>query len=171
VSHANEKKVNVSDPLATYLHDHLAGSHFAVKLLDSLHDQYRDEELGKFAAALCADVKQDQDDLQEIVDQVGRAHLDLTEASGWFVEKASQLKLQRDNSGVGLGTFEALETLGLGIRGKWALWQALPVIREFDARIPDRDFEKLAARADEQYARVERQRIQLIRSSFQPKST
>ena len=26
----------MSDPLATYLHDHLAGSHFAVKLLDSL---------------------------------------------------------------------------------------------------------------------------------------
>jgi hypothetical protein len=171
VSLASEEKFNMSDPLATYLHDHLAGSHFAIKLLDSLHDQYRDEELGKFAVALCAEVKLDQDGLQEIIDRVGRAHLDLTEAAGWFVERASELKLQRDNSGVGLGTFEALETLGLGIRGKWALWRALPLIREVDGRIPDRDFEKLAARADDQYARVERQRLQLIRLTFRPNST
>jgi hypothetical protein len=40
-----------------------------------------------------------------------------------------------------------------------------------DGRIPDRDFEKLAARADDQYARVERQRLQLIRLTFRPNST
>jgi hypothetical protein len=28
------------DPLATYLHDHLAGSHFAIELLDSIEKQY-----------------------------------------------------------------------------------------------------------------------------------
>jgi hypothetical protein len=41
----------ISDALATYLHDHLAGSLFAVKLLSSLSDQYEDEELGAFARA------------------------------------------------------------------------------------------------------------------------
>jgi hypothetical protein len=44
----------MSDPLAIYLHDHMAGSHFAIKLLESLHDQYKDEGLGQFALALCA---------------------------------------------------------------------------------------------------------------------
>jgi len=33
----------MSDALATYLHDHLAGSHFAINLL-SLSDRYKDEE-------------------------------------------------------------------------------------------------------------------------------
>jgi hypothetical protein len=56
----------MSGPLATYLHDHLAGSHFTIKLLESLHQQYRDGALGEFANALSADVQQDQKTLQKI---------------------------------------------------------------------------------------------------------
>lgn len=160
----------MNDPLATYLHDHLAGSHFAVKLLDSMHEQYRDEELGEFALTLCADVKQDQNVLQEIIDHVGKARLDLTEVAGWLAEKASQFKLQRDDSGGGLGTFEALEALTLGICGKIALWQALPLIREFDARLPEYDFKGLMARGDEQYARTEEQRLRIIETTFRATS-
>jgi hypothetical protein len=157
----------VSDPLATYLHDHLAGSHFAINLLESLRDQYRDQELGAFAVALLQDVKQDQKILQEIIDRVGKAHIDLTEATGWLVERASQLKLKRDSSG-GLKTFEALETFALGILGKLSLWRVLPIIREVDPRIPDQDFEKLAKRAENQYTRVEEERLQLARVTFRP---
>ena len=101
----------------------MAGSHFAIELLDSLHNQYRDEPLGRFAMALKIDGQQDQATLNEIIDRVGKSHLDLKEAAGWFAEKVSQLKLRRDDSGGGIGTFEALETLMLGIRGKFALWQ------------------------------------------------
>jgi hypothetical protein len=156
----------MSDPLATYLHDHLAGSHFAIKLLESLHDQYRDEELGKFALSLTAEVQYDQQILQRIADRVGTGHLDLTEAAGWLVEKASQWKLKRDDSDGGIGTFEALETLTLGIRGKLALWRALAIVRELDARVPDNDFEELSARAEHQYEEVEEQRLQLARTTF-----
>src|SRR5277367_6438572 len=138
----------MSDPLATYLRDHLAGSHFAVKLLETLQEQYRDEELGWFALSLCAEIKQDQDTLQTIIDHVGKASLDLTEVAGWFAERASQFKLQRDASGGGLGTFEALETLTLDIRGKLALWRALPAILEVDRRVPEYDYPALAARAE-----------------------
>jgi len=158
----------MNDPLATYLHDHLAGSHFAIKLLESLYEQYRDEPLGDFAQTLKADVTEDQATLQSIVDRVGEGHPDLTEAAGWFAEKASQLKLSRDHAESGLGTFEALETLTLGIRGKLSLWQALPLIREFDSRIPESDFQRLAARAEEQYQRVEAERLKLARTTFGP---
>ena len=105
----------MSDVLATYLHDHLAGSHFAIKLLSSLSDRYKDEELGTFARSLAVDVKQDQDTLQQVIDKVGKAKLDLMEAVGWLTEKASRLKLRWDESGEGIGTFDALETLMLGI--------------------------------------------------------
>jgi len=158
----------MADTLATYLHDHLAGSHFAIKLLDSLHDQYRDDDLGNFALAIRAEIKQDQETLEGIIDQAGRANLDLTEAAGWLVEKASKFKLQHDDSSGGLGTFEALETLTLGIRGKLALWKALPVIREADQRIPNLDFEELGFRAEDQFAQVEEQRLQLARFTFWP---
>ncbi len=160
----------MNDPLATYLHDHLAGSHFAISLLDSLHDQYKDEELGQFALILCADVKLDQETLQQLIEQVGGAtHLDLMQAIGWVGEKVSQFKLQRDDRGGGLGTFEALETLALGLRGKLALWRALPLIREGDPRVPPLDFGHLAVRADEQFTRVEQQRLRLVHDTFRTK--
>jgi hypothetical protein len=158
----------MNDPLAIYLHDHLTGSHFAIKLLNSLHEQYKDEDLGRFAMALSAEVKRDQDTLQQIIDHVGRAHFDLTEAVGWAAEKVSHFKLRRDDPGGGLGTFEALEALSLGIRGKLALWRALPLIRDVDQRVPAEDFGRLAVRADGQFANVEAQRLQLIHSTFRP---
>lgn len=158
----------MSDHLATYLHDHLAGSHFAVKLLGSLHDQYEDEPLGQFAHTLCVDLKQDQEILEQIIRDVGEAHFDLTEAIGWFTERASQFKLHRDSSGAGLGTYEAIEAITLGIRGKLALWKALPEIRNYDARIPDRNFSALAERAEEQYGRAEQQRLNLVPETFRP---
>jgi hypothetical protein len=95
--------------------------------------------------------------------------LDLTEVVGWVGEKASQFKLQSDDSSGGFGTFEALETLALGIQGKLALWQALPLIREVDARVPSEDFGRLAVRADEQYTSVENRRRQLIHATFRQK--
>jgi hypothetical protein len=158
----------MSNPLATYLHDHVAGSYFAIKLLRRLHEQYRHEQLGKFALTLTAEITQDQETLEAIVDRVGRSHLDLTEATGWLAEKASQLKLRGDESSGGIGTFEALETLTLGILGKLALWHVLPLIRDVDPRVPEIDFEKLAERAEEQYAWVEAQRLHLARTAFRP---
>jgi hypothetical protein len=156
----------MSDALATYLHDHLAGSHFAIKLLSSLSDQYKDEQLGVFARSLAVDIKLDQDTLRHVIDKVGKANLDLMEAVGWLMEKASRFKLQRDESGEGIGTFEALETLALGIQEKAALWSVLAVIREVDSRVPAYEFDKLVGRAQDQFQRVEVQRLSLARTTF-----
>jgi hypothetical protein len=158
----------MSDNLAVYLHDHLVGSHLAVHLLASLNDQYKNEELGAFALGLSYEIKQDQAILQSMIDQVGKVSIDMTEAMAWLAEKVSRLKLKRDDSAGGIGTFEALETLALGIRGKLELWQVLPVIREVDERIPDRDYEHLSARALEQYKLVEQHRLQMARVTFKP---
>lgn len=45
--------------LATYLHDHMAGSSFAVDLLESLRDRHSGEPLGEFATTLLVDIEQD----------------------------------------------------------------------------------------------------------------
>jgi hypothetical protein len=158
----------MSDPLAIYLHDHLAGSRFAIELLKSLQEQYTDQPLGEFARVLESDVTADQETLQTIIESVGQAHLDLKEAAGWFAEKAAQLKLREDHLSGGIGTFEALETLMLGIRGKLALWRVLPVVRKVNPRVPSLDFDRLAASAEEQGARVEKQRLRLAATTFRP---
>lgn len=158
----------MSEALRSYLHDHLAGSHFATKLLTALQEQYKEEPLGKFAGTMLAEVTQDQTVLEEIIQRVGTAHLDLAESVGWLAEGASQFKLHRDDAGAGLGTFEAVEVLALGIRGKLALWQVLPAIRRMDTRIPDYDFGHLSSRAEDQFARTEEQRLNLVSLVFQP---
>jgi hypothetical protein len=83
----------VADALTTYLHDHLSGSVFALELLDSIEEEYKDDELGAFAASLKAEIKPDQEVLEQLIEHVGKAGMDLKQAAGWIAEKASRLKL------------------------------------------------------------------------------
>jgi hypothetical protein len=160
-----ETSASMKDTLRTYLHDHLAGSNFAVELLKSLRDQHTGEPLGSFAEARLIEVQQDREILQQIVDRVGQGSIDLKEAAAWVGEKLSQVKLRRDH-GEGLGTFEALETLVLGIPGKASLWRALSAVSDVDTRVRGFDFDQLAARAAEQHAKVEECRPQVARRLF-----
>ena len=50
----------MSDPLATYLHDHLGGARAAIELLAAMRDQQKDKALGDFAAHLLAEVEADR---------------------------------------------------------------------------------------------------------------
>jgi len=157
----------MSDPLAEYLHDHLAGSSFAVELLTTLRDSYKGEPLETFASELIAEITKDQDLLRRIIERTEKASPDLKEAAAWLAEKVSRLKLRHDHK-KGLGTFEALETLALGILGKKSLWQALAVVSQMDARVAGFDYEHLIARAHEQYAKVEACRLQVALQAFLP---
>jgi hypothetical protein len=91
------------------------------------------------------------------------------EWAAWVGEKISRLKLKQGR-GNGLGTFEALEFLVLGIHGKWALWTALSLIAKFDSRFGDVDFENLASRAKSQHDRVNERRLEGARSALFPLS-
>ncbi|HTB10987.1 MAG TPA: hypothetical protein VK752_05425 [Bryobacteraceae bacterium] len=157
----------MSDRLAIYLHDHRAGSNFAINLLEAMRDQDGDRDLANLAKDILVDVTQDRDTLQTIIDRVGESHTDLKQASAWLAEKASRMKLSHGDPH-GLGTFEALETLALGILGKLSLWEALLVIAESDDRVAGENYIQLAARAWEQHARVEAYRLRIARETFSP---
>jgi hypothetical protein len=156
----------MSDPLATYLHDHMAGSNFAVELLESMSQRYRGQPLGTFATGILLDIRQDQDVLKTIIEVVGKSGPDIKGALAWLGEKVSRMKLQSDGTDEGPGDFEALETLGIGILGKAALWRALTVIAMKDARLQGFDFGALQVRAQEQHSRVDEYRLRLARSVF-----
>jgi hypothetical protein len=51
----------MSDPLATYLHDHLAGAVHAIALVEAIRDQHSEQPLGRFAANLLIEIKEDSD--------------------------------------------------------------------------------------------------------------
>jgi hypothetical protein len=44
-----QKRSKMSDPLATYLRDHLAGSVHAIELVEAIRDQHSDQPLARFA--------------------------------------------------------------------------------------------------------------------------
>lgn len=155
----------MNESLQIYLHDHLAGSSFAVELLQHLREQTDDAELIRFAGRTLAEVEADVAVLQAIIDGVGDSGFTLKQAAGWVAEKASRFKLHHGENN-GLGTFEALEVLSLGILGKQALWRVLSDIAETDSRIPKTDFERLRERAYFQYRVVEAYRLRAARTAF-----
>jgi hypothetical protein len=147
------------DPLATYLHDHLAGAALAIDLLKSLQRHNEGEPLVQFAKSLLADIEADRDVLRGLTERVGIGSSAFKELTGWLSEKVSRVKLG-GRSPSGFDTFEALEFLQLGIHEKWALWQALAVVAATHERLRGTDFLRLATRAATQESQVEQQRLQ-----------
>jgi hypothetical protein len=160
----------MSDPLSTYLHDHLGGAKAAIDLLEAMRDGHKDQPLKDFAASLLIEVQADRDTLQRLAEKIGSGSNVLKEFSGWFAEKSTRLKLGQ-GSGGDFGTFEALEFLALGVRGKMGMWRALDVAAVGDTRLSGCDFKQLAARAEAQYQQVEQNRMQAAKSALQPNRT
>jgi hypothetical protein len=156
----------MSEPLETYLEDHLAGANAGIELLESLRDAYETEPLGVFAERLRHEIEADRRTLRGRVERAGGPNR-MKEATAWLAEKVSRAKLGRLTKG-DLGTFEALEALSLGILGKRALWKALAEAAPGDARLGGMDFPALIASAESQHASVEEQRLALARRALRP---
>ncbi|HYE92754.1 MAG TPA: hypothetical protein VEA38_17120, partial [Terriglobales bacterium] len=148
----------MSDALATYLHDHLAGATFAVNLLEALRDKAPAH--ASFAGGLLQEIEADRAVLEDLTERMGGGASALKDATAWVGEKLSRLKLGRTASG-DLGTFESLEMLALGIQGKLSLWKALAVVAASEAALHGIDFGHLAGRAQAQHAQVEQRRLEL----------
>jgi hypothetical protein len=157
----------MNDPLATYLHDHLGGADMAIDLLQAMRDRQKDKSLSQLAEHVLAEVKQDRDTLQHLADTIGSGSNFLKEFTAWVGEKASRVKLGEGAAGE-FGTFEALEFLALGIRGKLSLWHALRVAAATDDCLIGPDFNELIARAESQYTTVEERRLATATTALKP---
>ncbi len=155
----------MNDSLSIYLQDHLAGAASAIDLVEFIREEHKSDELGQFAERLLVDIKADQGALKQLAERAGARSSTIKELTAWFGEKVSRLKL-RHEAGDALGTFEALEFLALGIRGKLSLWRALGAVAISDARLHGIDFEQLAARAEQQHANVEKRRLEVAHTVF-----
>jgi len=109
--------------------------------------------------------KADRDVLQQLAERTGAGSSTLKELTAWLGEKVSRLKLRHGTTD-GLGIFEALEFLELGIHGKFELWRALGAVAAADTRLQGIDFEQLAARAEKQRVMVENRRLEVAYSVF-----
>ena len=159
----------MNDPLAIYLHDHLAGADFAVDLLQAMSRGDIQNPGSDFVDSLLVEVDQDRDTLRQLVDKVSSTKPLLKEVSAWIAEKANRLKLASEHKD--LGEFQALEFIALGISGKLALWRALQQADPLDARLRGMNFEELIERAKAQHARVEERRLSVAMKALACKSS
>jgi len=153
----------MDDPLVSYLHDHWAGSSFAVELLEKLAGEFGATLSGDVARELLEHVQTDRQTLHELIDKAGKPGLDIYDALGWVAERISRFKLKHDDPS-GIGAFEAFETIGLV--GKRALWEALRIRQNADPRVAGLDYDVLIGRAEQQFQKANQYRLTLVHSAL-----
>jgi hypothetical protein len=146
--------------LVTYLNDHLAGGTAALDLLDHLLDHPppgQEAELRR----LRSEIEEDKALLLRILEEAGGRESGIRAAAARLAEKLGHAKLLLDSpGGRAFRDFEALEALALGIQGKAALWRALAHVAETVPDLARLDFADLERRAQEQFQRADRLRLE-----------
>jgi hypothetical protein len=153
-------------PLQVYLTDHMAGSVAASDLARHGAD-HNEGLLAAFFADLLREIEADRRTLDQIASSIGTRPSALKQAAAVAAERLSRVKMDHRMTGSAeLSRLLELEMLYLGIEGKHSLWRSLDTLN--DPRLAEFDFPKLAARAREQLAAVEEQRLQAVASAFTP---
>ena len=149
----------MSNLLAIYLNDHLAGSTVGVELARRARGSNEGTELGEFLATLVAEIEEDRDTLQDAMEAVGAGRDRLKVTGAWASEKLGRLKLNGSLLGYSpLSRVVELEGLRLGVEGKACLWRMLRELA--DPRLSGFDFDALIARAERQRDELERHRLE-----------
>jgi hypothetical protein len=153
------------DALAVYLNDHLAGSSAGSDLAREIQSRTEGTELGSAMVEVARQIEEDRETLVGIMRSLGIEPSGFKEAAGTVLEKLSRIKFHPAVEGSEeLNRLLQLETLGLGITGKRALWQALDVASATNSRLAGFDFRQLIERANGQLERVEPYRLELART-------
>ena len=139
----------------------------ALELVDRLRRLSRGTDREHLFLSLREEIEEDQQILKLVLRSVGGKESKVRKAAAWLTEKVGEAKLELDDSGTGqLRLLEALETLGLGIQGKLGLWRALRAASTQDAEIEKLDLARLERRAQDQFERVETERLLVARAAF-----
>jgi hypothetical protein len=159
----------MSEPLVTYLDDHLGGAQIAIQLLEAMRDQHDNQRFRDFAGLLLPEIEADDCSLRSVAEKIGAGPNVAKQIGGWLLEKVSRLKLGHTGS-TDFEMFESLELLALGIQGKLCLWKALQAASGLDSRLREYNFAELIGRAEQQCDKVESQRLDLAQIVLSPTS-
>lgn len=143
-----------------YLNDHLAGAMLGSDLAAQIRDQNENTPLGDVMRALAPQIEEDRQTLIGLMQQMDISRNPIKQAGAWVAEKASSVKFGGLTSGEPeLGTFMAVESLTLGVKGKLSLWRALAEVADQHRAIASVDLDELIHRAQTQYDLLERERL------------
>jgi hypothetical protein len=145
----------VTDLLAIYLNDHLAGSTVGVELARRLRGSNTDDpEFGPVLAEVCTEIEADRETLKAVMDRLGVDRSRLKPLLAVAGERLGRLKLNGQLRGYSpLSRLDELELLQIGVVGKRRLWRALEHTHSGD--LSGIDLGALAERATGQLRRLE----------------
>lgn len=151
--------------LASYLNDHLAGSVGALELLEHWEKLHEGKPLGYFFMDIEAEIRADQEKLQEAMRSIRIEESNVRKAGAWFAEKAGRARFMIAGSEPGsLGLVLTFEGLIMGITAKKLLWRALAAANL--AQLDGYDFDELQRRAEQQIERIDAERMRAIPEAF-----
>ncbi len=155
-----------------YLNDHLSGATLGSNLAGQIAEHAEGTPLADVMVRLEAEIAEDRATLERLMDQLGVSRNPVKQATGWLAEAASRIKFSGLASGrPDHGVFMALETLALGVRGKWSLWRALREVRDDYPELRELDLAELLVRAARQYETLERERLAAGRAALAAAAT
>ena len=151
----------MSSLIAIYLNDHLAGAVAGTELVKRTLGQNRGTEYEPELERLAADIEQDRQRLEEIMQALGVRQAAWKTTAAWVAEKLGRVKLNGALVAYSpLSRLEELELLTLGVQGKLQLWHSLTrwVGGEAQLDVGPLDLDELIRRASSQRRRLERHR-------------
>ncbi|MBA2459680.1 MAG: hypothetical protein H0V43_12110 [Gemmatimonadales bacterium] len=151
------------ETLSTYLNDHLAGSIGAIAMVERAIEENAATLLGRRLEEILKEIRKDQTVVQDLIERVGSKENPVKKAGALLAEKVGRVKLGGTGDPGGLARLEVLETLGIGMQGRRALWRALRVVAKKHPALRDLDLDLLERRAVEQHDRVEEWRLEAAR--------
>lgn len=145
----------MSELLAIYLNDHLAGSTAGVELARRLRASNEgDPEFGPALAEICAEIEADREALKATMARLGVGESKLKPLAAVLGERLGRLKPNGQLRGYSpLSRLVELELLQIGVAGKRRLWRALE--QTHGGELSDLDPGALAERATAQLRRLE----------------
>lgn len=150
-----------------YLRDHHAAASAAVEFMRRIINSNRDNDFGRWAEALGAEIAEDQRSLEEIMQAVDVSPSRVKDAGARMAEKLGRLKLNGQLTGYSpLSRVLEFEGLCLAISGKVGLWRALRVARQGDERLARFNLGRLLERAHDQLERARSLHLQAAKAAF-----
>ena len=143
-----------------YLNDHLAGATLGTDLSKQIQSHNAGTPLGELMQSLAPEIEEDRQALIALMARMGTSRNPVKQASAWVTEKATRAKFAGITSGEAeLGTFMALESLTLGVKGKLGLWRTLAEVSDQHPAIASVGLNELIDRARTQYELLESERL------------
>jgi hypothetical protein len=156
-------------PIHVYLNDHLAGATAGVDLARQAAERH-DGELGEFFAQLADEISGDYNTLTSLMDRMDAHASGAKEVLAKAGSEISEAKFSGESTDdPEFGTFVTLETLSIGVEGKFCMWKALKVVADEYPELTSADIDTLIERAQAQRDRLEGKRLEIAGSALSPK--